>query len=430
MNPRYYPHVTVLSGVLLLLLPFAAVFLANTPSTDSFDEDDVAAIVSSKLHPERSGKSAQIKNVHRSSPAPSVTVPPDQIVAAHDQSRLQAEFSVSNSFSEANSTVVDSRDETAPMNVVADASSLRADRSGAAMSGQLPPVPRVAMLDGGPAIVSDSFGGFGPPDELPPATGPFPESPPPDRPVILGTPLEAPPDAKASPADESAIPESVPVPTGLPSPFAATGQMAVPSAALGGTGSGVTSSKNSPSTSSGTSSDAARRRKKSSSSSDPRVPEPTVSASSPLPDPAGSNSAAPATPGALPSWVTGRSPVDVTPQTAVEDVILQHPLENSRVMQKENLVAVTNAAGWPVILVKSGIPGDDWWVQQMVGIRGNAFAAKVSFGNEESVPGITYRLVVVFLDSADEMRRFRISRQFKTLPEGLRRSREFTFVRQ
>ncbi len=112
------------------------------------------------------------------------------------------------------------------------------------------------------------------------------------------------------------------------------------------------------------------------------------------------------------------------------DIILQQPLESRPVSKIENLVAVTKAQGYPIALVRSDLPDDHWWVQQMVGIRGNAFAARVNFGNADSIPGSVYHLVIVFLDSPDEVRRFRIAKQFKELPEGIRRTREFTFVRR
>ena len=119
-----------------------------------------------------------------------------------------------------------------------------------------------------------------------------------------------------------------------------------------------------------------------------------------------------------------------SPEAVMEEVILQQPLESRTVGRMENVVAVTRAQGWPVALVKSDLPDDQWWVQQMVGIRGNAFAARVNFGNEHSIRGSVYHLVFVFLDSPDEVRRFRIAKQFRKLPEGIRRSREYTFTRR
>jgi hypothetical protein len=113
----------------------------------------------------------------------------------------------------------------------------------------------------------------------------------------------------------------------------------------------------------------------------------------------------------------------------IEDVAIQTPVESAPVGRVENVVAMTNAKGWPIALIRSNLPDDVWWVQQVVGIQGNAFAARVNFGNEYSLSGSEYRMVIVFLDSPDEVRRFRIAKQFKDIPEGTRRSREFHYIR-
>jgi len=113
-----------------------------------------------------------------------------------------------------------------------------------------------------------------------------------------------------------------------------------------------------------------------------------------------------------------------------EDVLLQSPAAQRPVNRIENVVANTTASGWPIALVKSELPDDVWWVQQMVGIRGKSFAARVNFGNGDTLPGSRFELVFVFLDSQEEVRRFRIAKQFKELPEGVRKSRTYTFVRR
>lgn len=118
------------------------------------------------------------------------------------------------------------------------------------------------------------------------------------------------------------------------------------------------------------------------------------------------------------------------PKAAIVDIIIQQPSERRPVSKVENLIATTQQPGWPIALVRSDLPDDFWWVQQMVGIQNRSFASRVNFGNDNSIPGSVYHLVIVFLDSADEARRFRIAKQFKDLPEGLRRSREYTFVRK
>ncbi len=117
------------------------------------------------------------------------------------------------------------------------------------------------------------------------------------------------------------------------------------------------------------------------------------------------------------------------PEGPIEDVAIQTPLETQPVGRVENVVALTRAKGWPVALIKSDLPDDVWWVQQMVGIQGTSFNARVNFGNEYSISGTQYHMVIVFLDSPDEVRRFRIAKQFKDVPAGVRRSREFHYIR-
>ncbi len=113
----------------------------------------------------------------------------------------------------------------------------------------------------------------------------------------------------------------------------------------------------------------------------------------------------------------------------IEDVAIQTPLESSPVGRVENVVAMTRAKGWPIALIKSDLPDDVWWVQQVVGIQGNSFAARVNFGNEYSISGSAFDMVIVFLDSPDEVRRFRIAKQFKEIPQGVRHSRAFRYIR-
>jgi hypothetical protein len=131
--------------------------------------------------------------------------------------------------------------------------------------------------------------------------------------------------------------------------------------------------------------------------------------------------------GSMPKRATGQSGVD---PALIEDVVINTPAENSHVNRVEDVVAATTAKGWPIALIRSDLPDDVWWVQQVIGIQGNAFGARVNFGNEYTVHGSAYRMVIVFLDSPDEVRRFRIAKQFKQIPAGVRRSREFHYIRK
>jgi hypothetical protein len=122
--------------------------------------------------------------------------------------------------------------------------------------------------------------------------------------------------------------------------------------------------------------------------------------------------------------------VDDVDPALIQEVVINTPAENSHVNRVEDVVATTAAKGWPIALIRSDLPDDVWWVQQVIGIQGNSFGARVNFGNEHTVRGSAYRMVIVFLDSPDEVRRFRIAKQFKEIPAGVRRSREYNYIRK
>jgi hypothetical protein len=106
------------------------------------------------------------------------------------------------------------------------------------------------------------------------------------------------------------------------------------------------------------------------------------------------------------------------------------PRAGSAVDRTVDLVAVTKAPGWPVVLIRSDIEGDCWWVQRVVARRGQYIAARVNFGNEDSLSGDQFQLAFLLLDSQHEAVRFQTARQFKELPEGIRRSQVFRYVRR
>lgn len=104
------------------------------------------------------------------------------------------------------------------------------------------------------------------------------------------------------------------------------------------------------------------------------------------------------------------------------------PREGATVGRVERLYAYTNVPGWPVVLVSSSQDDDSWWAQPVVGRHAHQIGAKVHFGNDESFSGSSFRLVILLLDSEEEAVRFRTARQFKEIPRGIKRSREFRYV--
>lgn len=137
-----------------------------------------------------------------------------------------------------------------------------------------------------------------------------------------------------------------------------------------------------------------------------------------------------ATVAADPEWMNGLEGIDdLGRDDKLIDVSVSRPEPGNVVSRWESLIATTLEPGWPVVLVRSEVKGDAWWVQQVVARRGNVIGARVNFGNEESLSGHRFELVVLLLDSSAEAVRFRTAREFKQLPKGTRHSKIFRYVR-
>jgi hypothetical protein len=118
------------------------------------------------------------------------------------------------------------------------------------------------------------------------------------------------------------------------------------------------------------------------------------------------------------------------PEAPIVDVrTVSHP-EGSFVDRVTDMVIQTNATGWPVVLARSELDDEPWWAQQSIARRGEHIAVRVHFGNQQSAAGSPFRLVVLFLDTPEEAVRFRLAREFKEIPGGIRRTKEFRFIRR
>ena len=120
---------------------------------------------------------------------------------------------------------------------------------------------------------------------------------------------------------------------------------------------------------------------------------------------------------------------DVAAVEHMIDVGISRPQPGNVVARWENLIATTQEPGWPVVLVRSEAKGDSWWVQQVVTRRGNVIAARVNFGNVETISAHGFEMVVLLLENSAQSVRFRTAREFKTIPAGVRRSQIFRYVR-
>lgn len=89
-----------------------------------------------------------------------------------------------------------------------------------------------------------------------------------------------------------------------------------------------------------------------------------------------------------------------------------------RVGRVQDVEGTVNAVGTPVIFIKSGLPGEPWWVQNNpTPTAPKQFKVKLIFGNEKSQPGAQFHVVAVMLPRSAPLQNFRVGSQHQNLPE-------------
>ncbi len=89
-----------------------------------------------------------------------------------------------------------------------------------------------------------------------------------------------------------------------------------------------------------------------------------------------------------------------------------------RVGRVQDVDGTVNAVGTPVIFIKSGLPGEPWWVQNNPMPSGpKQFKVKLIFGNEKSQPGAQFHVVAVMLPRTARLQDYRVGSQHTNLPE-------------
>lgn len=87
--------------------------------------------------------------------------------------------------------------------------------------------------------------------------------------------------------------------------------------------------------------------------------------------------------------------------------------------------------GWPVVVVRDAGAGAEWWVQQPCrAVRGTRFVATSHFGNEQTLPGTRYQLVVLAMRDVEEANRFTAGSRFDQLPSETPHSEPVELIRQ
>jgi hypothetical protein len=106
-------------------------------------------------------------------------------------------------------------------------------------------------------------------------------------------------------------------------------------------------------------------------------------------------------------------------------LVIETPPDGTAVGMREDLTGRVESEGWPVIFVRSAVPGQPWWCQAPVTkVDGGRFTAQVVFGDENTASGTKFRIAGVVAPTREEAQKFAIGSKGQSLPEGLPRSDE------
>lgn len=110
--------------------------------------------------------------------------------------------------------------------------------------------------------------------------------------------------------------------------------------------------------------------------------------------------------------------------------VIVSPKAKQEVERTAELTGKALIRGWPVVVVRPEQGDATWWVQDPVVVKQPGyFQAPLIFGNENTVVGTKFRVVVLMLQSAEEAKKFTPGQELKSLPEAAPRSAEIVVTR-
>ena len=88
-----------------------------------------------------------------------------------------------------------------------------------------------------------------------------------------------------------------------------------------------------------------------------------------------------------------------------------------RVGRTQDVVTTVTDSGLPMIVVKSDLPNEPWWVQNVPRSTGpKQFGVRLIFGNERTPPGSKFHVVALLLPNAASAAQYHVGQQLTELP--------------
>lgn len=98
--------------------------------------------------------------------------------------------------------------------------------------------------------------------------------------------------------------------------------------------------------------------------------------------------------------------------------VVVRPRADQKVERREILRAKAIQRGWPIVLVSPDEPTREWWVQQLPQrAEPGQFTCEVHFGNDETLVGTRFLVVVLMTPTTGEALRFHVGQMLDELPD-------------
>ncbi|EMI17063.1 secreted protein [Rhodopirellula maiorica SM1] len=116
-------------------------------------------------------------------------------------------------------------------------------------------------------------------------------------------------------------------------------------------------------------------------------------------------------------------------ETKDAGVTLLNPQPQEKVKQVIEVAGRVHSPGYPVVLVRADQPGCLWWAQEWPKKTSQrTFKAFAQIGNDDSIDGSRFQLVVLMVPTAEGRELFKPGTSFRELPSNLARSVETVVV--
>lgn len=109
--------------------------------------------------------------------------------------------------------------------------------------------------------------------------------------------------------------------------------------------------------------------------------------------------------------------------------LITSPSPDAKVKTVTEVSGKMTSEGWPVVIVRSDLPNDQWWTQGQAKFgEGGSFTSTARFGNEKTQNGRGFLVAILTFPSAKAAEAFAPGTALETLPVGIPVSKEVAVI--